>query len=162
GPRRRGFHLQRRTAGDSGRRQAGQCGGHADAAVFRAATGTRSVRHFRLHRAAGDPRRTRGRPGGVVVNDAPGILAGASNQDALELLEAAPIAVVILTEEGRYLYRNPAHDKVYRYPAGQVPRLSSEMWVDPEERKRLLGILHREGEVRDVEVQHRRADGEEF
>ena len=86
---------------------------------------------------------------------------GASDQ-AHRLLEAAPISVVILTEEGRYLYRNPAHNAIYGYEAGQAPQLSSEMWVDPAERARLLEIFRATGELRDAEVQHRRADGHPF
>ncbi len=86
---------------------------------------------------------------------------GASNQ-AHRLLEAAPISVVIVTDEGRYLYRNPAHDAIYGYEKGAVPKLSSEMWVDPAERTRLLDIFHRTGELRDVEVQHHRSNGEVF
>ncbi|HWK55671.1 MAG TPA: PAS domain-containing sensor histidine kinase, partial [Hyphomicrobiales bacterium] len=91
----------------------------------------------------------------VIANDA-------TNEQARELLEAAPISVVILTEEGQYLYRNPAHDAIYRYQPGQVPRLSREMWVDASERARLLEIFRTTGELRDAEVQHRRATGETF
>ena len=86
---------------------------------------------------------------------------GASGQ-AHRLLEAAPISVVILTEEGRYLYRNPAHNAIYRYEKDDVPLLSSQMWVDPAERERLLEIFRRTGELRDAEVQHHRSDGEVF
>ena len=86
---------------------------------------------------------------------------GASDQ-AHRLLEAAPISVVILTDEGRYLYRNPAHNAIYGYAKDEAPRLSSEMWVDPAERARLLEIFRRTGELRDAEVQHRRANGEAF
>jgi len=86
----------------------------------------------------------------------------ASNEQARELLEVAPISVVILTEEGKYLYRNPAHDAIYRYEPGRMPRLSTEMWVDPAERERLLEIFRRTGEMRNAEVQHRRANGEVF
>ena len=86
---------------------------------------------------------------------------GASDQ-AHRLLEAAPISVVILTDEGRYLYRNPAHNAIYGYEAGQAPQLSSEMWVDPAERARLLEIFRTTGELRDAEVHHRRADGRTF
>ena len=86
---------------------------------------------------------------------------GASDQ-AQRLLEAAPISVVILTEEGRYLYRNPAHNAIYGYDHDEAPRLSSEMWVDPAERERLLGIFRTTGVLRDAEVRHRRANGDIF
>ncbi|HEY5412463.1 MAG TPA: ATP-binding protein, partial [Caulobacteraceae bacterium] len=86
---------------------------------------------------------------------------GGSDQ-AHRLLEAAPISVVILTEEGRYLYRNPAHNAIYGYREGQAPLLSSEMWVDPAERARLLEIFRTTGVLRDAEVQHHRADGHPF
>ena len=86
---------------------------------------------------------------------------GASDQ-AQKLLAAAPISVVILTDEGRYLYRNPAHNAIYGYHHDEIPTLSAEMWVDPAERIRLLEIFQRDGELRDAEVQHRRADGETF
>jgi PAS domain S-box-containing protein len=87
---------------------------------------------------------------------------GATNEQAHALLEAAPISVVILTEEGQYLYRNPAHDAIYRYEQGQVPRLSREMWVEASERARLLEIFRTTGVLRNAEVQHRRATGDTF
>ena len=91
------------------------------------------------------------------------IAVGKSGTDqAHRLLEAAPISVVILTEEGRYLYRNPAHDQMYGYAREEAPKLSSEMWVDPSERARLLEIFRTTGELRDAEVQHYRADGSHF
>ncbi len=91
------------------------------------------------------------------------IAVGKSGTDqAHRLLEAAPISVVILTEEGRYLYRNPAHDAMYRYARDEAPKLSSEMWVDPSERARLLEIFRSTGELCDAEVQHYRADGSAF
>jgi len=86
---------------------------------------------------------------------------GASSE-AHRLLEAAPISVVIVTDDGRYLYRNPAHNAMYGYKLDQLPLRSSEMWVDPAERARLLEIFHRTGELRDVEVQHHTADGRTF
>lgn len=86
----------------------------------------------------------------------------ATNEQARELLEVAPISVVILTEDGKYLYRNPAHDAIYRYDPGRMPSRSTEMWVDPSERARLLEIFRRTGVMRNAEVQHRRANGEVF
>ena len=91
------------------------------------------------------------------------IAVGKSASDqAHRLLEAAPISVVILTEEGRYLYRNPAHNAMYGYAADEAPKLSSEMWVDPSERVRLLEIFRTTGVLADAEVEHRRADGSSF
>jgi PAS domain S-box-containing protein len=86
---------------------------------------------------------------------------GASAQ-AQMLLESAPISVVIVTDDGRYLYRNPAHNAMYGYKPGELPRRSSEMWVDPAERERLLEIFHRTGALTNVEVQHHTADGRTF
>ena len=57
---------------------------------------------------------------------------------AHQLLEAAPISVVIVTEEGRYLYRNPTHNALYGYPHDEAPTFTRDMWVDPSERARLL------------------------
>ena len=86
---------------------------------------------------------------------------GASAQ-AHMLLEAAPISVVIVTDDGQYLYRNPAHNAMYGYKPGELPLRSSEMWVDPAERARLLGIFHDTGVLTNVEVQHHTADGRTF
>jgi PAS domain S-box-containing protein len=86
---------------------------------------------------------------------------GASAQ-AHMLLEAAPISVVIVTDDGQYLYRNPAHNAMYGYKPGQLPLRSSEMWVDPAERARLLAIFHDTGVLTNVEVQHHTADGRTF
>ena len=85
-----------------------------------------------------------------------------ASKEAHRLLESAPISVVIVTDDGTYLYRNPAHNAMYGYRPGDIPQRSSEMWVDPAERARLLEIFHRQGELRDVEVQHHTADGRTF
>jgi PAS domain S-box-containing protein len=85
-----------------------------------------------------------------------------ASKEAHRLLEAAPISVVIVTDDGRYLYRNPAHNAMYGYKPGELPLRSSEMWVDPAERVRLLDIFHSSGELRDAEVQHHTADGRTF
>ena len=86
---------------------------------------------------------------------------GASTE-AHRLLEAAPISVVIVTDDGKYLYRNPAHNAMYGYKPGELPLRSSEMWVHASERQRLLEIFHETGELRDAEVQHHTADGRTF
>jgi len=85
-----------------------------------------------------------------------------SAEQARQLLETAPISVVIVTDEGEYLYRNPAHNAIYRYDAAQMPQLSRDLWVDPEDRRRLLDIFRETGELKDAEVQHRRRDGTTF
>src|SRR6185503_1681764 len=85
-----------------------------------------------------------------------------ASKEAQMLLEAAPISVVIVTDDGRYLYRNPAHNAMYGYKPGELPRRSSEMWVDPAERARLLEVFQRTGTVRNAEVQHHTADGRTF
>ena len=91
-------------------------------------------------------------------------LAGGNgaSKEAHRLLESAPISVVIVTDDGRYLYRNPAHNAMYGYKPGDIPKRSSEMWVDPSERTRLLEIFHRTGEVTNAEVQHHTADNRTF
>ena len=85
-----------------------------------------------------------------------------ASKEAHMLLESAPISVVIVTDDGRYLYRNPAHNAMYGYKPGELPRRSSEMWVDPAERQRLLDTFHRTGEVTNAEVQHHTADDRTF
>ncbi|HEX4097912.1 MAG TPA: PAS domain-containing protein, partial [Caulobacteraceae bacterium] len=82
--------------------------------------------------------------------------------EAHRLLEAAPISVVIVTDDGQYLYRNPAHNAMYGYKTGQLPLRSSEMWVDPAERTRLLDIFRQTGVLTNTEVQHHTADGRTF
>jgi PAS domain S-box-containing protein len=85
-----------------------------------------------------------------------------ASAEAHRLLEAAPISVVIVTDDGQYLYRNPAHNAMYGYKPGQLPLRSSEMWADPAERTRLLDIFHRTGVLTNTEVQHHTADGRTF
>ena len=82
-------------------------------------------------------------------------------EQARRLLESAPISVAIVTEDGRYLYRNPAHDALYGYAPGDVPALSRTPWVDPAVRERLLDTFRTTGELRDAErlvAQHVRDD----
>ena len=85
-----------------------------------------------------------------------------ASKEAHRLLEAAPISVVIVTDDGKYLYRNPAHNAMYGYKPGELPLRSSEMWVHASERQRLLDIFHETGELKDAEVQHHTADGRTF
>ncbi len=85
-----------------------------------------------------------------------------ASKEAHRLLEAAPISVVIVTDDGKYLYRNPAHNAMYGYKPGELPLRSSEMWMHASERQRLLDIFHETGELKDAEVQHHTADGRTF
>lgn len=67
--------------------------------------------------------------------------------------------------EGRHISANPALAKIYGYDSvkdliGNVSSISKQLFVDPDKRKKLLKILHEEGECLSFESQVYKKNGE--
>jgi PAS domain S-box-containing protein len=82
----------------------------------------------------------------------------------MSLFENLPMGVIEATEEGRILHANPAAVEIFGYPdLDSLLAVSAfDLYVDPEERRRLLGRLETEGHVPEYECRMRRPDGSEF
>src|SRR6266851_2094280 len=78
-----------------------------------------------------------------------------------ELFNSVPVGIFTTTPEGGILEANPAIVQMLGFTdAEALKRLNrGELWVDPEERENIRGMLARDGMVRNVEIQFRRADG---
>lgn len=78
------------------------------------------------------------------------------------LVEAVPVGLALTTPEGRILEVNPAFVALFRFPNREAALCATawDLYVDPEDRRRLMGLLARDGIVRDLAVRLRRHDGE--
>ncbi len=80
------------------------------------------------------------------------------------ILESSPAGIsVTLADSGALAYANAHFAELLRLGEdrnlGQVLR---DFWTDPEDRARIIDRIKQDGEVRDVEVERRRADGSSF
>ncbi|HEU0054216.1 MAG TPA: PAS domain S-box protein, partial [Longimicrobium sp.] len=80
------------------------------------------------------------------------------------LLERISVGVYRATTDGRLREGNDAILRLTGYPSLEAYLAVSceDHWVDVAERRRWLELLERDGEVRDFEYLHRRADGSAF
>lgn len=68
-------------------------------------------------------------------------------------------------EEGRIIEVNDAFERVFKYKREEAigrSALDLNLWVDPEDRIRVIQTLHERGEVRDCEIRFRDRDGNVF
>ena len=82
-----------------------------------------------------------------------------------ELFENAPVGIFQATPEGRYLSLNPEYARIIGYASAQemikqISDIALQLYVRPEDRERYKEILHRQGHVRNYEVELKRLDGE--
>jgi two-component system, cell cycle sensor histidine kinase and response regulator CckA len=68
------------------------------------------------------------------------------------------------TVEGKYLDVNPSLARLYGYPTpgammAAISNIAEDVYVDPAMRRRFMGVIEVDGEVRDFEYQVRRRDG---
>ena len=75
------------------------------------------------------------------------------------LLEAAPIPLVI-SVEGKYVYANALAHELFGVPeGGLVGRSPAQFYADSTRCERAFEIIRREGQVTNLDVEMRRADG---
>ncbi len=86
----------------------------------------------------------------------------ASEAKFRSLVESAPLGISVTTPGGRFLSFNKAMQEMYGYDSReelmQAPITSR--YANPEDRKRFLDRMAREGSVKDLEVRMRRKNGE--
>ena len=79
------------------------------------------------------------------------------------ILESSPIAVSISTEAGRSVFRNQSIFDLYGYSADEtLGGNTSDFYLYPSDRARLIDELHRTGRVSGAEVPLKRRDGSIF
>ncbi|MBL8689438.1 MAG: PAS-domain containing protein [Rhodospirillaceae bacterium] len=79
------------------------------------------------------------------------------------ILESSPIAVSISTEAGRSVFRNQSIFDLYGYSSGEtLGGSTSDFYLYPSDRARLIDELHRTGKVSGAEVPLKRRDGSIF
>jgi PAS domain S-box-containing protein len=81
---------------------------------------------------------------------------------ARQLLNTSPTAVIIIGERGDLLYANARYDELQGTKEHVVRRLAKDVYVEPDQHRRLLAKFQADGALRDEEVHLKRADGSNF
>ena len=78
------------------------------------------------------------------------------------IAESSPIAITIsqMSPEGRLLYVNPRCAELYGYTPDKLGELTvNDLYFDPADRAPLLAELHRQGGLKNYDLQGKQADG---
>jgi PAS domain S-box-containing protein len=78
------------------------------------------------------------------------------------LLNTSPTAVAIISEGGNLLYANERYDELQGTTQHVVRRLARDVYVEPDQHKRLLARFKADGRLRDEEVHLKRPNGSSF
>jgi PAS domain S-box-containing protein len=78
------------------------------------------------------------------------------------ILEAAPVPVAMVrAEDGLVIYESPASRKIFgRLQQSGEPSYISDLYINPDDRRRYLALLREKNTVEGFEVQLRRYDGQ--
>ncbi len=90
-------------------------------------------------------------------------LLRASEERYRSLFEESKDAIFIATPEGRFLDVNSAAVELFGYESREEllgVDIARDLYVNPEERARVVSLLNREGFVKDLELKLRKKDGE--
>ena len=87
-----------------------------------------------------------------------------SREDYRSIFERTMVGIFRSTPEGRYLDVNPAMARIYGYETPEemtemVTSIGNQIYIDPEERLRVLRKVEKHGLIENHETQHRRKDG---
>ncbi|WP_109119563.1 PAS-domain containing protein [Azospirillum sp. TSO22-1] len=83
-----------------------------------------------------------------------------SERQLRDILEAAPVGMLIAHVDGRPLFWNSGFSAMLGTPPEAMPALyAPDFFADAGERTALLGVLRRDGRVQQADVEFRRADG---
>jgi PAS domain S-box-containing protein len=137
--------------------------------------------HFRIHGAGGQVRCVRATGTRMNVADGPAVLSFfvddteqqaaearlAQQQRLLEhLIDACPDSISLSEiDTGRYVMINQAFTRMTGYTAAQaIGRSGMELglWVNVEDRMRVVAQVRREGRIEHFRTQSRRSNGEQF
>ncbi len=90
-----------------------------------------------------------------------------SEEKYRKIFENAVIGIFQTSPEGRILNMNPAMARMFGYDSPQeimavIQDIGRELYVNPEDRERLLGLLREHGQVDNFEVEMKRRDKSRF
>ena len=85
-----------------------------------------------------------------------------AGQRAIALLDGSPMAVAIVGADGKLVYANDRHDRMYGVPSATLSRDIVDRYVDPERLVAFLAQWKRDGVLADEEVELKRPDGTTF
>jgi PAS domain S-box-containing protein len=79
------------------------------------------------------------------------------------LTETSSLAVGVSSSDGKFLYLNRAYEKLFGYTLKELDHLNaSELWRDPEDRRKMVDAVRSKGLLMDYEVKLKRKDGTPF
>jgi PAS domain S-box-containing protein len=79
------------------------------------------------------------------------------------LTETSSLAVGVSSAEGKFLYLNKAYEELLGYTLKELNHLNaSELWRNPEDRRKMIDAVRSEGLLMDYEVELKRKDGTPF
>ncbi len=97
------------------------------------------------------------------MSDTPAELLRRDEDQALMLLNSSPISVVIVSQQGEFLFANKRAYEQARLPYGAPLPNTKDIYVDPNRRAELFAKFAAEGKLRDEEAEIKRpADGTTF
>jgi PAS domain S-box-containing protein len=86
-----------------------------------------------------------------------------SEQRLRAIVEAAPIALVIVGQNGLIKHANRGFRELFGFAEEEVVgRHASELYADPSKREALVASLHQKGHAANIELAYRRRDGSDF
>lgn len=90
-----------------------------------------------------------------------------SEQQLRTLFETAPVGIFTTTVSGTHRFSNVANAVIHGYATPEEFQKAVEegvcpLYVDPGDREELLGLLRRDGAVKNFECRHRKKDGSIF
>ncbi len=80
------------------------------------------------------------------------------------IAETMPVLISVnRKEDGLMLFTNPAYDEAYGYDTGSLKgTVSRDLYVNPDDRKKILELFDKQGYVRDYNVEVKKKDGTAF
>jgi len=76
------------------------------------------------------------------------------------LTETSPLAIGVSSSDGKFLYINKAYEELFGYSQKELNHLNaSELWCNPEGRRKMIDLVKSKGFLMDYEVELKRKDG---
>ncbi|HLO26874.1 MAG TPA: PAS domain S-box protein, partial [Geobacteraceae bacterium] len=89
-----------------------------------------------------------------------------SEKKFAKVFHAAPVSLAVNSlADGKFVEVNETFERVFGYRAGEIigrGHLDCNIWAYPDDRARMLGILHKDGKVRDLQATFIAKTGEEI
>jgi PAS domain S-box-containing protein len=117
-----------------------------------------------MHRAQARAREAELQAGLAAAGRREAEVLRASEEWLATVLRTSPAGIFVTREaDGLFLEANEAYLKLIGYPAEEVighKSLELKIWVDPEDRQKLVDALRRHGHIENSEIRFRRKTGE--